>query len=92
MSNSFKIIKTVLVTEKASTLMEAGKYTFKVATGANKVEIAKAVEEVFGVKVKAVNTLNYNGKKKRRGAYVGKRADWKKAVVTLAPGQTIELF
>lgn len=92
MSNAYKIIKTVMVTEKASSMIEAGKYTFKVAPGSNKVEIAKAVEEVFGVKVKAVNTLNYLGKTKRRGAHVGKRADWKKAVVTLAPGQTIEIF
>ena len=69
------------------------KYTFEVAKGANKIEIKKAVEEVFGVEVEKVTTMNYIGKPKRQGVFQGKRADWKKAVVKLKEGsKTIELF
>ena len=72
---------------------EIKKYTFEVALGANKVEIKKAVEEVFGVKVAAVNTMHVNGKEKRMGSFVGKTPAWKKAVVTLAAdSKTIEFF
>lgn len=72
---------------------EIKKYTFEVPTTANKVEIKKAVEEVFGVKVAAVNTMRVNGKEKRMGRYVGKTAAWKKAIVTLAAdSKTIEFF
>ncbi len=72
---------------------EIKKYTFEVALGANKVEIKKAVEEVFGVKVAAVNTMHVNGKEKRMGRFVGKTPAWKKAVVTLtADSKTIEFF
>ncbi len=93
MTKAYGIIKTVMVTEKATDCMEnAGKYVFKVAPTANKIEIAKAVEELFSVKVQAVNTMNYSGKKKRRGRTVGKRSDWKKAVVTLAEGNTIDIY
>ena len=67
--------------------------TFEVAKGANKIEIKKAVEEVFGVEVEKVTTMNYIGKPKRQGVFQGKRADWKKAVVKLKEGsKTIELF
>ncbi|MBQ8636624.1 MAG: 50S ribosomal protein L23 [Clostridia bacterium] len=72
---------------------EIKKYTFEVALKANKVEIKKAVEEVFGVKVAAVNTMRVNGKEKRMGRFVGKTPDWKKAIVTLAAdSKAIEFF
>ncbi len=72
---------------------EIKKYTFEVAKTANKVEIKKAVEEVFGVKVADVNTINVTGKLKRMGRYEGRRASFKKAIVTLAKGsKTIEFF
>ena len=81
-----------LITEKSTQLMEEGKYVFVVAKKANKIEIAKAVAEVFNVKVANVNTVNVSGKVKRMGRFVGKRSDYKKAIVKLAPGETIEFF
>lgn len=81
-----------LITEKSTQLMEEGKYVFVVAKKANKIEIAKAVAEVFNVKVANVNTVNVSGKMKRMGRSVGKRSDYKKAIVKLAPGETIEFF
>ncbi len=73
-------------------MMSDGKYTFKVSLHANKIEIRKAVEAVFGVKVKSVNTIRMTGKFKRMGKYIGKRPDYKKAIVTLHEGETIEFF
>ena len=81
-----------LITEKSTTLMAEGKYVFEVAKAANKIEIAKAVSEIFKVKVADVNTINVEGKKKRMGRFVGKRSDFKKAIVKLAAGETIEFF
>ena len=81
-----------LITEKSTQLMEEGKYVFFFAKKANKIEIAKAVAEVFNVKVANVNTVNVSGKMKRMGRFVGKRSDYKKAIVKLAPGETIEFF
>ena len=81
-----------LITEKSTQLMEDGKYVFVVAKKANKIEIAKAVAEVFNVKVADVNTVNVSGKLKRMGRFVGKRSDYKKAIVKLVPGETIEFF
>ena len=81
-----------LITEKSTQLMEEGKYVFVVAKKANKIEIAKAVAEVFNVKVANVNTVNVSGKLKRMGRFVGKRSDYKKAIVKLVPGGTIEFF
>ena len=81
-----------LITEKSTQFMEEGKYVFVVAKKANKIEIAKAVAEVFNVKVANVNTVNVSGKMKRMGRFVGKRSDYKKAIVKLAPGETIEFF
>lgn len=81
-----------LITEKTTALMETGKYVFMVAPTANKVEIAKAVAEVFKVKVESVNTVNVMGKVKRMGRNLGKRSDYKKAIVKLAAGETIEFF
>ena len=81
-----------IVTEKSTALMEQGKYTFRVPLAATKVQIRQAVEQIFKVKVQAVNTMRYEGKVKRLGSTQGRRSDWKKAVVTLKPGETIELF
>ena len=81
-----------IITEKTMALMEERKYTFRVPLAATKVEIRQAVEQIFKVKVQAVNTMRYEGKMKRLGRTQGRRSDWKKAVVTLKPGETIELF
>lgn len=87
------IILKPVITEKSMDELQAGKYTFKVATDANKAEIKKAVEVLFGVKVAKVNTMNCNGKEKRVGRFVGKTSDWKKAVVTLTEdSKAIEFF
>ena len=87
------IILKPVITEKSMDELQKGKYTFKVATDANKSEIKKAVEALFGVKVAKVNTLNCNGKEKRVGRFVGKTSDWKKAIITLAEdSKTIEFF
>ena len=79
------IIIKPIVTENSSALMEENKYTFHVAINANKIQIKNAVEEIFGVKVAAVNTMRMRGKKKRMGVHVGYRPNWKKAIVTLTP-------
>ena len=81
-----------IVTEKSTALMEQGKYTFRVPLAATKIQIRQAVEQIFKVKVQAVNTRRYEGKLKRMGRTQGRRSDWKKAVVTLKPGEAIELF
>jgi large subunit ribosomal protein L23 len=87
------IIKKPLVTEKSTAMMEERKYAFQVDPKANKVEIKKAVEELFKVKVKSVNTLHVTGKMKRMGVHVGRRPSWKKAIVTLEEGsKPIEIF
>lgn len=77
------IIVKPIVTERSMDDMSEKKYTFKVDKKANKVQIKNAVEAVFGVKVEKVYTMNMNGKMKRMGKYVGKRSDWKKAIVKL---------
>ena len=87
------LIKGSVITEKTHQLKEAGnKVTFRVAVKANKIEIRKAVEELFKVKVLAVNTIQMKGKKKRLGRTEGFRPNWKKAIVTLAPGEKISGF
>ncbi len=88
------VIIRPLISEKSSDLMEENKYTFIVSSKANKIEIKRALEEIFGVKVKAVNTANFKGKKKRLGRFPeGRKPSWKKAVITLAEGsKPIELF
>ena len=86
------IIIRPLITERTTQLIAEGKYTFVVAKGVNKIEIAKAVSNIFNVKVESVNTVNVMGKKRRMGRFVGKRSDYKKAIVKLAPGETIEFF
>lgn len=87
------IILTPIITEASMEALEMNKYTFKVAKNANKIEIAKAIEELFGVKVVKVNTMNCRGRKKRVGRFEGMTPSWKKAIVTLAEGEkTIEFF
>jgi large subunit ribosomal protein L23 len=87
------IVKKLLVTEKGTRLKEAGnQYTFEVDRGANKLEIRREVERRFNVKVADVNTMMRRGKAKRlRTAAYGRTSDWKRAVVTLQAGQTIEM-
>lgn len=88
-----KVILKPLLTEKNAALKEAlNKVVFEVAPDANKIEIKKAVEEAFQVSVESVNVLNVRGKLKRLGRKVGRRRDWRKAVVTLKEGSTIEFF
>ncbi len=87
------IIRRPIITEQSMDQVADKKYTFEVLKSANKIEIKKAVEEIFKVKVEKVTTINYIGKPKRMGVHQGKRADWKKAVVKLTPdSKTIELF
>lgn len=85
------IIIAPVITEKAAIQAEANVYTFKVAAEANKIEIKKAIEEAFGVKVVKVNTANTKSKTKRVGRYTGKTKTYKKAYITLADGEKIEL-
>ena len=93
MHNIHDVIVRPLVTEKSHDQLDRlGAYTFVVSMDANKIEIAKAVEKQFNVKVTDVRTMRYAGKAKRMGKHAGRRASWKKAVVTLAQGDSIELF
>ncbi len=86
------IIYRPVVSEKTYGLLDEGKYTFEVDPRSNKTEIKQAIEAIFDVKVTGVNTLNRQGKRKRRGLIVGKRIDVKRAIVSLADGDEIELF
>ena len=89
----YDIIKRPLITEKTTTQKDAfNQVTFEVDRGANRVEIKRTVEQIFNVKVARVQTMQMKGKRKRRGWVVGKRKDWKKAVVTLMPGERIDFF
>lgn len=89
----FNIIKRPVVSEKSTALAEvANRYVFEVAHSATKPEIKSAVEQLFKVKVKAVNTIVMHGKNKRSGRFEFKRSNWKKAIITLVAGQKIELF
>lgn len=94
MTNAYDIILKPVITEQSTEATEQKKYVFFVARNANKIEIKKAVEEIFGVKVEKVNTLNMDGKQKRQGAYpAGRTASYKKAMVKLtADSKTIEFF
>jgi large subunit ribosomal protein L23 len=99
MKHAHEVIIKPVVSEKSTRLMETNRYTFKVAYGANKIEIASAVEKLFDVKVLNVRTMNYAGKARRalmarmsKSRDLGRRASYKKAVVTLAEGDHIELY
>ena len=87
------IVRKVLITEKGTALRETqNQYFFEVARDANKIDIKRAIETIFSVKVDNVRTMQLRGKVKRQGRWVGRRNDWKKAIVTLQPDQKIELF
>ncbi len=91
--HAYGIITRPLITEKAQTMAAAqNKYAFEVDKRANKMQIKEAVEVAFSVKVKEVNTAVIKGKRRRYGRSLTKQPDWKKAIVTLAPGEKIELF
>jgi large subunit ribosomal protein L23 len=86
------VIIRPVISEKTYALIAAGRYTFRVDDRAHKFEIADAVEKAFGVEVVKVRTLKVRSKPKRRGLHSGRTRSWKKAIVELAPGDTIELF
>jgi large subunit ribosomal protein L23 len=88
----YEVLLRPLITEKATNLAGDGKYAFAVDKRANKVQIRKAVEAVFNVRVDKVNTMNVRGKRKQFGRRVRQSPSWKKAVVTLAEGDTIQIF
>ena len=91
MKNSYDVLQGPMLTEKGTLLKETeNKVLFKVARSANKIEIKKAIEDIFKVKVDRVATINYLGKKKRMGKYIGKRPDWKKAIITLKKGEKLD--
>lgn len=94
--NPHDIVIRPVITEKNTTLMEQGKYTFEVAQNANKPMIKQAVQQLFDVSVSSVNTMNVKGKLKsrrtRQGVTSGRARSWKKAIVTLAPGESIDVF
>ena len=92
MKKDYDIIVRPLITEKSTLLVEQRKYTFEVKQGSNKVEVAKAVENLWGVKVVAVNMLNTPRKSRRVGKYEGLRPAVQKAVVTLAEGDKLDVF
>jgi len=93
MRSLHEVIVRPVVTEKSTEQLDRNAaYTFVVALDANKIEIGKAIETLFNVKVKSVRTMRYRGKERRVGRHVGRRAAWKKAVVTLREGDTIEIF
>ena len=93
MKTAYDIIRKPIITERSMAGVADKKYVFEVARDAEKTEIKRAVEEIFGVKVKSVNTMNVRGKNKRMGVHEGKTAAWKKAMITLtADSKTIEMF
>ncbi|HHY46714.1 MAG TPA: 50S ribosomal protein L23 [Firmicutes bacterium] len=92
MMDARDVVIRPLVTEKSTAQLEGRKYSFMVDRRANKTEIKRAIEEIFRVKVKDVNTATVRGKTKRMGRFVGKTPDWKKAIVTLEENYTIPLF
>lgn len=87
----FDVLRSPLVTEKTARANQENQYAFRVATTATKADIKAAVEQLFSVNVKSVQTLNVAGKSRRFRGVAGRRADWKKAYVTLAEGQAIDL-
>ncbi len=91
--NEFDVIRRPIITEKSSSLKEAGnQYVFEVQRDANKIEIKKAVEKLFKVKVLSVQVALMEGKERRVGRFSGKRPDWKKAIIKLSPKDKITIF
>lgn len=89
--NLYKVIMSPVVSEKTSIASSLNQYTFKVAKSANKQDIKRAVELLFGVKIKAIQTMNVKGKKKVFARKMGQRVNWKKAIIRVAEGQMIDL-
>ena len=92
MKNAYEVIKRPLITEKSSKLVEERKYTFEVMQGANKIEVKNAIEALYPVKVMAVNIINVRKKPRKVGKYEGLRPAVRKAIVTLAEGQKLDVF
>ncbi len=92
MADSRDILVRPVITERSMADSEMGKYTFVVDRRANKYQIRNAIEEIFGVRVLRVNTMRMLGKRRRMGMHVGRRPNWKKAIVQLAPGQELDFF
>ncbi len=90
--NSLSILRRPIITEKSTLLQDQGKYAFEVSDNANKFQIKVAVQEAFDVDVVKVNVIKVRGKRKRFGPRETSRKSWKKAIVSLAPGQTITIF
>ncbi len=89
----YDIIKRPLITEKTSIQKElSNQLSFEVERKSNRVEIKRSIEKIFNLKVIGLQTMQVKGKKKRRGRIVGRRRDWKKAIVTLGPGERIDFF
>jgi large subunit ribosomal protein L23 len=91
-NSAYKHLIKPLITEKAANLATEGKYVFEVSKDSNKIEVAKSIEEIYGLRPIHVNILNIEGKRKKQGKTVGKRKDWKKAIITLRKGQTIDIY
>jgi large subunit ribosomal protein L23 len=89
---AYRVLIRPLITEKAANLGTEDKYVFAVANDANKIEISKAIDEVYGIKPIKVNIITNKGKKVRSGRTFGKRKDWKKAIITLPKGKTIKVY
>ncbi len=89
---AYQILLKPLITEKLSSLAEEGKYAFVVDSKANKVEIAKAIKAIYGIWPEKVNVMNYQGKRVRFGRVFGRRRNWKKAIITLPKGKTIDIY
>lgn len=92
MKNIYDVIKSPIITEKSSKLVEEGQYTFEVMQGVNKLEVKQAVEKLFSVNVVSVNLINCRRKARTVGKYSGLRPAVKKAIVTLQKGQTLDVF
>jgi len=89
---AYRFLQSAVVTEKATNLAGISKYAFRVSNDANKIEVAKAIYHVYGVKPLAINMICMRGKNVRHGRTSGKTKNWKKAIVTLKPGEKIEIY
>jgi large subunit ribosomal protein L23 len=91
-SQAYRVLVRPIITEKGTALAASAKYLFAVELNANKISVSKAIEELYGIRPVKVNMVRLEGKTKVRGRIVGKRKDWKKAVVTLPAGKTINVY
>lgn len=91
-ASTYDIIRSPIITEKSTVLGELNKYSFKIASYATKVQVKEAVEQIFGTEVKKVNVLNVKGKTKRFRGRLGKRPGYRKAIVTLPEGKTLDVL